>query len=51
MDKTLRFTGKVNDKNLESITGESGVLALDGLAMPGSSKHVAVKTEDDEDAT
>jgi len=51
VDKTLRFNGKVNDKNLESITGESGVLALDGLAMPGSSKHVAVKTEDDEDAT
>ena len=49
--KTLSFSGKVTDKNVESITGESGALAIDVLSMPGSSKIIVVKKEEDEDGT
>jgi hypothetical protein len=51
VDKTLSFSGKVTDKNVESITGENGALALDVLSMPGSSKIIDVKKEEDEDGT
>ena len=49
--KTLSCSGKVTDKNVESITGESGALSLDVLSMPGASKIVVVKKETDEDGT
>ncbi len=51
VDKTLSVTGKVTDKNVESITSEGRALALDVFNMPGSSKTVEVKKEEDEDAT
>jgi len=48
IEKQLRIQGKVTDKNVETITGD---LAIDVLTLPGSSKPMAVKQEEDEDAT